>query len=269
MIKIPRLPAILLSTALSLFSLDASAIYLAQAVCVGVGDGGIGFTTASCYDQHATGAWVSSASADLPTGQISAHAYTDNSTSSTQMPNAAIEDVITINGLPATDSVYLGAYLNVTGSIAGDPVDSFRFAYADIELASTDFSIDNFAAIDLFYDGTSVITDSTNSYGNYQLIVNSLTPTGFDITLQTWFTVPGSDPNASVIANVGAVSWPETATVGVTSDISGSLSIEILNGYTFNSESGVLLSQVPILPSVWLFGSGLLGLIGVARRKAA
>jgi len=31
----------------------------------------------------------------------------------------------------------------------------------------------------------------------------------------------------------------------------------------------VVLSSVPIPPSVWLFGSGLIGLVGMARRKAA
>jgi hypothetical protein len=36
---------------------------------------------------------------------------------------------------------------------------------------------------------------------------------------------------------------------------------------TFTSESGAFLSAVPIPAAVWLFGSGLLGLIGLARRK--
>ncbi|MFC1773858.1 VPLPA-CTERM sorting domain-containing protein [Pseudomonadota bacterium] len=33
--------------------------------------------------------------------------------------------------------------------------------------------------------------------------------------------------------------------------------------------SGVVASAVPVPASIWLFGSGLLGLIGIAKRKKA
>jgi len=33
--------------------------------------------------------------------------------------------------------------------------------------------------------------------------------------------------------------------------------------------NGISAAIVPILPTLWLFGSGLLGLVGMARRKAA
>lgn len=46
------------------------------------------------------------------------------------------------------------------------------------------------------------------------------------------------------------------------------ISVSLPEGYTFGSYSGVLLTApVPVPAAVWLFGSGLLGLIGVARRK--
>jgi hypothetical protein len=32
---------------------------------------------------------------------------------------------------------------------------------------------------------------------------------------------------------------------------------------------GIVTSTVPIPPSIWLFGSGLLGLVAIARRKKA
>jgi hypothetical protein len=32
---------------------------------------------------------------------------------------------------------------------------------------------------------------------------------------------------------------------------------------------GIEISQVPLPAAVWLFGSGLLGLVGIARRKKA
>jgi len=46
------------------------------------------------------------------------------------------------------------------------------------------------------------------------------------------------------------------------------LSIDLPEGFTYTSGSGVLLtSPVPVPAAVWLFGSSLLGLLGVARRK--
>ncbi len=40
------------------------------------------------------------------------------------------------------------------------------------------------------------------------------------------------------------------------------------DGLSYTSESGVFLTQVvPVPPAAWLFGSGLMGLIGIAGRK--
>ncbi|MGB5398540.1 MAG: hypothetical protein WBN96_15445 [Gammaproteobacteria bacterium] len=44
-------------------------------------------------------------------------------------------------------------------------------------------------------------------------------------------------------------------------------SIQTPGGVTWTSASGVFLSAVPVPAAIWLFGSGLLGLIGVARRN--
>ncbi len=274
MIKTRQLSIIPLAALLLLFSTKAMALYLAHADCwAGVTDGGIGFTSADCYFQQPGGdSWSSSASADLASGTVSGNAYTAASNVGWVGVYGGIEDVVTVEGMAAGDNAYLGAYLNVTGSLTGDPVDDQWFATADLELAPTDFSEENYTRVDFYYDGTTVTTDTTGLYGNYsggnyEVIINSLSPTAYDITLYTWFTVPASDPYATVIAGVGAQSWPETT--GVTSDIHGTLSLELLDGLTFTSESGVLLTEtvVPVPPAVWLFGSGLLGLIGIARKK--
>ena len=42
-----------------------------------------------------------------------------------------------------------------------------------------------------------------------------------------------------------------------------------LTGFTASATGNVTGSVVPVPAAVWLFGSGLLGLVGVARRKAA
>jgi hypothetical protein len=46
------------------------------------------------------------------------------------------------------------------------------------------------------------------------------------------------------------------------------LSTPLLEGTASLSSSGLVISAVPLPPAVWLFGSGLLGLAGVSRRRA-
>jgi hypothetical protein len=46
--------------------------------------------------------------------------------------------------------------------------------------------------------------------------------------------------------------------------------VEVLEGQTLNDDIGfdlVYFAPVPLPPAVWLFGSGLVGLVGIARRK--
>jgi hypothetical protein len=52
-----------------------------------------------------------------------------------------------------------------------------------------------------------------------------------------------------------------------TCDFTDPLTITLPEGVTFTSASGQFLTSVPVPAAAWLFGSGLLGLIGVARRK--
>ena len=60
-------------------------------------------------------------------------------------------------------------------------------------------------------------------------------------------------------ANGAVANFGNTATI----------SVSLPEGYTFGSNSGVLLTApVPVPAAMWLFGSGLLGLVSVARRKS-
>ena len=47
----------------------------------------------------------------------------------------------------------------------------------------------------------------------------------------------------------------------------GSQYFEIVDSFTFDLLDSGQTSPVPVPAAVWLFGSGLIGLIGVARRK--
>ena len=68
-----------------------------------------------------------------------------------------------------------------------------------------------------------------------------------------------------IYARVYAAGWG-----GGSAYIDDPLTFQLPSGVTFASASGsTYVAAVPLPATVWLFGSGLLGLIGVARRKAA
>jgi len=48
-----------------------------------------------------------------------------------------------------------------------------------------------------------------------------------------------------------------------------STTVQIFDGEDFTRAAFMHLTPVPLPPTLWLFGSGMLGLVGVARRKAA
>jgi len=47
------------------------------------------------------------------------------------------------------------------------------------------------------------------------------------------------------------------------------LELPFSNGYEGYLEAAVRVGSVPLPPSLWLFGSGLLGLVGISRKKVA
>ena len=78
----------------------------------------------------------------------------------------------------------------------------------------------------------------------------------------------------TVIADVARVETNSFSFIGFTNDMGDIRSLEIFNrsggNGTFEAVDNVTLgtlTAVPIPAAVWLFGSGLIGLIGVARRK--
>ena len=97
----------------------------------------------------------------------------------------------------------------------------------------------------IFWDGVDTLSDiDTNSLtidGDFVLAVSDdggTTWTGGDINPGSVFTLPEANTYAVQFAGLGGI------------------------------EVVVDLAPVPVPAAVWLFGSGLLGLVGVARRRA-
>ena len=67
-----------------------------------------------------------------------------------------------------------------------------------------------------------------------------------------------------------AEGWQEEHQIGLYNEAAGSLDLTTTSEpSTITSSSLITVSAVPVPAAVWLFGSGLLGLIGVAKRKKA
>ena len=118
------------------------------------------------------------------------------------------------------------------------------------------------------YSDVEELFDNAGGDGNYPgtqtVLASNLLPlwgvTGFQPD-ETWFSVSDSGTNSG-------------ATSGVIFGLDGSL-VYSSNFALKDQESPGLgtalyqVSSVPVPAAVWLFGSGLLGLIGLARRKKA
>jgi hypothetical protein len=81
-------------------------------------------------------------------------------------------------------------------------------------------------------------------------------------------TVPGSSGGS---ADVGPASFTNQLGPAITSDIGIRIQFSLTAGdsVSFTSVFSVEETAVPVPAAVWLFGSGLIGLVGIARRKKA
>ena len=140
--------------------------------------------------------------------------------------------VLTLN--EAASGVSADIVSVLTAQFIRDPLDvGFGFEVVDAAAGSLTFS---FSLCTLTYG-----CDALSVFNMYDLV--------FD-------TVAGSTNVDAGLSLIGDVFWNDTGTVMLDPQ-------PILSGAT------VTVNPVPVPAAVWLFGSGLLGLVGVARRRSA
>lgn len=93
-----------------------------------------------------------------------------------------------------------------------------------------------------------------NDYGEPRYTRFSLILGGVDVL--NYYDLPDYVPNLSDFQNVELIAWSENPTTGYRSHL-----------FTVQELAFTEVSAVPVPAAIWLFGSGLLGLAGVARRK--
>jgi len=176
---------------------------------------------------------ISISSADLASGKL--HAYSSSSFSSFAKAGAYFSDDVNlyfggqlVSGLP--NGLFGEIRLDIHG-YRSSVQDTYVHGYLDMK---------GLNGATLGYDSND------NLQGGESFVLPFNTPFHFQAALY-------ADAASGAVANFG-----NTAAI----------SVSLPEGYTFGSSSNVLLTApVPVPAAVWLFGSGLLGLIGVARRK--
>ena len=157
-----------------------------------------------------------------------------------------------------------GSTMTLTGFYSPDPANATNLT--TITAITLDTVGANGAASDTF--ATTIgwgIADETGPYTQANLvgftsITNFLTFAGWQLDLDS--LVVESDSNAGFLhlSGTGSVSGNGEALT----DADWSFSAHNTTSYTMS----VTATVVPVPAAVWLFGSGLLGLAGYARRKA-
>lgn len=187
------------------------------------------------------------------------------------------------NGVYLSDpsnNYFTGLVVNDPGYLLGDTGDNF-FISGDFVNHSLQNTLWNTSAASLFLNGTgdqnlylagsdlgALYAGYTNNFAWGELSLDSGTSAHlFD---------GNTDPTAALYVHLFELGDGLGQLADIYSDfniyydpnLSGNA---YLGGQTYalNGSGFLIPAAVPIPPAVWLFGSGLLGLIGIARRKAA
>lgn len=224
---------------------------------------------------------------------LSNQAFTQNSTNTTQLTtNIAniiggtnyliIENGISVN---AYDTSFQTVLTNGGKTLTVNPASPFSSAllaqYDAIFLAGTVGSGAADASIldDYVRNGGSVyISLATSNFGSAAAEANAWNP-----FINLWGLTAGSVwfPNANVLDiptvssthplgnNISALTWGYGQAISELNPASPLTDIAVTGqfGGTFGDVGMVGVSSVPLPATLWLFGSGLLGLIGIFRRR--
>ena len=157
-------------------------------------------------------------------------------------------------GSTITVEFEVSSFSPIQGSTSA-PTDSVSGTIT-YEAASTTLPIEDLISIDLTIDGHTYDLDEDE--------VGFFLESGASPVRQVIFATA----NSGVSANVDDfnLQWEMLALEGYSFTYASETTPGIWTSTTFDTFS---VTAVPIPPALWLFGSGLLGMIGIARRKQA
>ncbi|HXZ46144.1 MAG TPA: VPLPA-CTERM sorting domain-containing protein [Pseudolabrys sp.] len=172
-----------------------------------------------------------------------------------------IYDFLKFSGYSSGQHVVITA----TGSAASTLPNGFADLGLDLSF-SQDPSAPNNNSFDI--DTFNVVSGCTNpsSFPDVTVCRNN---NGGSLGVSIDFPINYVNPANGVYLRAFLDCTDHSATGGGTCDATDPITITLPAGVTFTSASGQFLTAVPVPAAGWLFGSGLLGLVGVARRRGA
>ena len=162
-----------------------------------------------------------------------------------------------------------GIALAATVGFSPDPVNVAPGETFSVGIVGTDFTELSGGTFDLGFDSTVLRIDSVVIDSYWDFLPDGGGPAAGDVWPGIGFDVFVNDPAVGDFA---------IATINLTALIAGTSDLVVLNSQFFSTTAQLFptlingtvnVGQVPVPAAVWLFGSGLLGLIGVARRKTS
>jgi hypothetical protein len=112
--------------------------------------------------------------------------------------------------------------------------------------------------------------EDTNGDGSASVTINSWDGLIDDVSAMSLFATAIPCSGAGCTGSVAPVTdGPTLHAAGVNTDIGIDLSFVLSKGDSITVTTRFEVTPVPVPAAIWLFGSGLLGLVGIARRKEA
>ncbi|MEW8341243.1 MAG: VPLPA-CTERM sorting domain-containing protein [Candidatus Thiodiazotropha taylori] len=233
-----------------------------------------GVTSTSCSVSLSNtdgGSSYSFASADLATGQLRASGTARNGDAFgiSGLGSAILQDTITLSGL-WTGDLLISMSMSVDGYFSGQYTPS-QSMLGMLSLSTGSPVAMSTSRIDVAYTGDIPTVTNNFSSGSHTETVTNPSANNFSATLTADLLIPDTNPTFDIQAQLVTWAGPSGIHGSMTSNFANTanLSFTLPDGIDFTSDSGVFLSvnPVPIPAAAWLFGSGLLGFIGVSQRK--
>ena len=218
--------------------------------CSGTGcqdNAGTPLTTFSTSQSIAGGVASAKSGADLTTGVLRAYAQEDGITGASAAAGAGFWDTLTFSGVTGVNPTATLQF-NVSGSFTdvgfGGACEGYRIGF------STGSTCGSGSGTDPFGSGATILgSGNPSEILSLPIPLVNGTPTEIAVAL-------GAAANGSF--NIATADLYDPPTVSL---------IDLPSRVTYTSASGVFLtSPVPLPPALWLFGSGMIGLLAIARR---
>jgi len=162
-------------------------------------------------------------------------------------------------GVSAANAEGTNIFQNI-GSIFVEAKDGYSFSSIDILESGTyqttgNGSVDLTASLQVI-DSDNIFTNATNF-----LDISDLTLSGTN----AWDASFGYDMSTAMWDNTSRIQLTLNNTLFATSPDANSTAV--INQTLAGSSMGMSINTIPVPAALWLFGSGLIGLAGIARRR--